>query len=573
MQIKNICFKYYFIKIFLITLLITSLLSAVVFFYRYNARKENLVNLYSEQLELRHTEVEFHLSNVVSDLNILSEFEVFRNFINFEDVLSFKSVEQIFKLICTERQSYDQIRFIDKTGMEVIRINYNNGNPVIVPEKNLQFKGDRYYFEDTFELEKGEVFFSPLDLNIENGLIEKPEKPMIRIGIPVFDDRMMKQGIILVNYFGHNIIDVVSRPYKNSISSFFLLNNNSFWLYSQNPDRNWAFMYEEKNNENFKKEYPEIWEQILSKPSGILEASRSIYIFTTISPLHQHIKTSTGSSSAYSKSEMLDPDDYFWKLAVSLSPKVLQDLRRMVAADLLPLLIGIFIAGILISLILSRLWFVQKLSEIRTKKSLAEKELLLREIHHRVKNSLSLVSSFIGLYRNENDEESNDAFYNALQQKIETISLVHTYLYQSNDIENINLKNYLKELLENTLNNLAVSDGNISLQLDIQDLNLPAKSAIAIGLIISELSINSLKHAFPDNKTGVISVKISHTELNYTIVYQDDGIGLPKDFIIGNSKSLGMILIESLTEQLSGNLKISTGRNGYFTFEFPVHIQ
>ena len=546
------------------------MLLAVVIYTRYNARKENIVNLYSDQLELRHSEIEFQLSNVVSDLNILSEFEVFRSFINSESAQSLKSIEQIFKLVCTERNSYDQIRFLDKTGQEVIRINYNNGDPVIVPEENLQFKGNRYYFEDTFELDKGEVFFSPLDLNIEKGLIEKPEKPMIRIGIPVFDDRMIKQGIILVNYFGDNIIDVISRPYRETSASFFLLNNKSYWLYSSDLDKNWAFMYENKNNKNFVNEYPQVWDQILSELSGIIEESDGIYIFTTVSPLQSHENTSTGSSSAYSKSEMLDPDDYFWKLAVYLPSKVLLDLRKMVVADMLLLIIGTFIAALLLSIILSRLWFVQKLSELQTRKSLEEKELLLREIHHRVKNSLSLVSSFIGLYRNENDEESNDAFYNALQQKIETISLVHTYLYQSNDIENINLKHYLKELLENTLNNLAVSDGSIRLQLDIQDLNLPAESVIPIGLIISELSINSLKHAFPDNKSGIISIKIYLHESIYTIVYSDDGIGLPEDFSVEKSNSLGMILIESLTEQLGGNLDIKSGQDSSFTFRIPM---
>ncbi len=100
---------------------------------------------------------------------------------------------------CKAKGLYDQIRFIDDTGMEVVRASLNNGNPLKIPDGRLQSKADRYYFKDTISLDDGEVFVSPLDLNIEHGIIEQPLKPTIRFGTPVFDDSRQKRGIVVLN--------------------------------------------------------------------------------------------------------------------------------------------------------------------------------------------------------------------------------------------------------------------------------------------------------------------------------------------------------------------------------------
>ncbi|MCI5208290.1 MAG: hypothetical protein D3910_05750 [Candidatus Electrothrix sp. ATG2] len=101
-----------------------------------------------------------------------------------------------FFIFARQKKIYDQVRFINNRGMEQIRINYTNGNTAVVPAEQLQFKGKRYYFKDTFKLQEGEVFISPFDLNIEQGVIEQPKKPMIRFGTPVFNRRGEKEGII-----------------------------------------------------------------------------------------------------------------------------------------------------------------------------------------------------------------------------------------------------------------------------------------------------------------------------------------------------------------------------------------
>lgn len=398
---KQRSISHYFILIALPAIFISFILLATVFYTRITSTKENLITNRMRKLELMHNEIEFTLKNIISDLTILSETDSFKNLIVSNNLESLDAVEDIFKLFSAERKVYDQVSLLDKTGMEIIRINYNNGSPIIVPSENLQNKGNRYYFQDTFVLDRGKDFFSPLDLNIERGVVEVPEKPMVRVGLPVFDKNGEKKGIILLNYFGQNITDIVSAYTKSSEDSFFLLNSDSYWLYSRDPEKSWSFMYKDRN---------------------------------------EHMKTSSGSSSAKGKSSSLDSDDYFWKIVAELPDTVFYTLAKSIAAQMIILIISVFAIAFILSVILAKLWYIQKLSEQQARKSLEEKELLLREIHHWVKNSLTL---------------------------------------------------------------------------EIEDIFMTAKPTISIGLIISELFINSVKYAFPDNESGKITVKISKEESEY----------------------------------------------------------
>ncbi|NNK01046.1 MAG: cache domain-containing protein [Desulfatitalea sp.] len=141
---------------------------------------------------------------------------------------------------------YDQVRIIDADGWESIRVNLVSGkDPVIVGEKALQLKKKRYYFQDTFSLKKGEIFVSPLDLNIEHGEIEIPLKPMIRFGTPIFDEQGQKRGIIIFNYLAANLIQDLKDLVDASFGRCMMLNSDAYWLvYPSSPEREWGFMFE-----------------------------------------------------------------------------------------------------------------------------------------------------------------------------------------------------------------------------------------------------------------------------------------------------------------------------------------
>lgn len=210
---------------------------------------------------------------------------------------------------------YDQVRFLDHTGMEVVRINFNNGKPAIVPETRLQSKHKRYYFTDTFALDRNEVFVSPFDLNIEHGKIEVPLKPMIRFGMPVFDSHGNKRGILLLNFLGKKLIHDLERASADSIGQIMLLNSDGYWLKGISPEDEWGFMYADRKAHTIGNRFPLAWQQILSAEKGQFINADGLFTFATIRPLLEGLKSSVGSDEAFARSaKSLRAEDYYWKV-------------------------------------------------------------------------------------------------------------------------------------------------------------------------------------------------------------------------------------------------------------------
>jgi len=132
-----------------------------------------------------------------------------RSYLESENALSLEAIQSSWVEFADNRNLYDQIRFIDGKGLEIVRVNGSAAGAVVVPADQLQDKSSRYYFKNSIALEAGEIFVSPLDLNKEQGKVEEPFKPMLRLGLPVLDSAGQKRGIILVNILAQEILDLV----------------------------------------------------------------------------------------------------------------------------------------------------------------------------------------------------------------------------------------------------------------------------------------------------------------------------------------------------------------------------
>ena len=258
------------------------------------------------------------LETVNADLLFLSKSEFLQQLLERNTPDTKKRLADEFANLADHRKAYDQIRFIDDTGMEVVRVNYNNGNVFSVPEQKLQDKSKRYYFADTFKLESGEVFVSPLDLNIEHGRIERPFKPMLRIGTPVFDRQGVKRGIILLNPFGKLLIDRVRDALLGSNGTAMFVNSEGYWLSAPDPALEWGFMF--GNEHTLAKQKPELWRHISTRASGQIWTNQGLYSFQTIYPLRDGQVSSLGSRNAHAMHQSHVADkDYFWKLITHVS--------------------------------------------------------------------------------------------------------------------------------------------------------------------------------------------------------------------------------------------------------------
>lgn len=210
-------------------------------------------------------------------------------------------------------------------------------------------------------------------------------------------------------------------------------------------------------------------------------------------------------------------------------------------------------------------------SQKSLKQSLAEKDVLFKEIQHRVKNNLAQVHGLLELQEIMSDNKELADLLKISQSRISTMSLAHDALYNTSDFSNISLKDYLENIANATHQSFLDSEKNIDLHCEIEDIKIDMSKAIPFGLMISEILINAHKHAFNKSNKGEISINTSVGDEFITIKIRDDGSGISKEKYINKSSSLGMVLVRNFTDQLNATMKIDTGKSGTsFHFEIPM---
>ena len=203
------------------------------------------------------------------------------------------------------------------------------------------------------------------------------------------------------------------------------------------------------------------------------------------------------------------------------------------------------------------------------KSSLHEKEVLLKEIHHRVKNNMQVITSLLNLQsRTITDEHSLSVFQDS-QNRVKSMALIHETLYQSKDLSRINFPEYLQKLVAHVSRSYRIRPEAVKIRVQVDDVSLPIDTAVPCGLIINELASNSLKYAFPGESQGEVNISFERGESEYILRVSDNGIGLPKEFDPDKSKSLGMKLVRMLTGQLSGQFNCTNGVGSTFEIKFP----
>jgi two-component sensor histidine kinase len=226
-----------------------------------------------------------------------------------------------------------------------------------------------------------------------------------------------------------------------------------------------------------------------------------------------------------------------------------------------------------------RVWYFRDITdqtrrENEIRYALHEKETLLKEIHHRVKNNLQAVSSIIDLQSAYLKDGEAIKLCRDSKNRILTMALLHENLYRGHDQTKVDLKEYVSALTSHLLSSMDGSKGLISVTHNIADLTLNVETAIPCGLIITELVSNSIKHAFPGGSEGEIRVEISMApEGHYMLVVSDDGVGLPEDWNFEDLSTLGLQLVGALTDQLSGSMEISSGSGAAFVISFREYTE
>ncbi len=203
--------------------------------------------------------------------------------------------------------------------------------------------------------------------------------------------------------------------------------------------------------------------------------------------------------------------------------------------------------------------------------SLKEKEVLLKEIHHRVKNNMQIISSLLNLQtQHVYDDEIIIDVLKESQNRVKSMAMIHEKLYQSKDFTNIKFKDYIERLVSELFYSYNINRDQIKQLLDVDDVLLNIETAVPCGLIISELVSNSLKHAFPSGRKGELKVSLRLQDDEYHLSISDDGVGFPEDLDYKNTESLGLQLVNSLVGQIDGNIQLDKSKGTEFKINFKA---
>ncbi|HMF78150.1 MAG TPA: PAS domain S-box protein [Bryobacteraceae bacterium] len=198
--------------------------------------------------------------------------------------------------------------------------------------------------------------------------------------------------------------------------------------------------------------------------------------------------------------------------------------------------------------------------------ALSEKIVLLKEVHHRVKNNMAVIAGLLGMQANTfNDERLSSALAES-QQRVASMALIHEYLYATGHLDRVNFGKYVQQLASEICMSYAMVSDRLAVAIEAEEIDLPVHRAIPCGLILNELLSNAFKHAFPDGRGGKINVRLARLEAGeISLSCEDDGVGVPESFDWRNSKSLGLKIIQILTRQIDG--KLALDRSGGTRFE------
>lgn len=306
-------------KLFLVIFLCVGavLAAAIAGVYRLQTQShiDRLEGYEALAVKVKESIIEDIFQEITTDLQVLSELPALHAYLNQGQEKSLADVGKEYLILSRAKKDYDQIRFLDAKGMEIVRVDYNHGEPAIVPKARLQNKARRYFFADTFALGPDEVFVSPFDLNVERGQVERPLKPMIRFGVPIYDKQGKKRGIVLLNYLGARLLKRLERTGESMYGRPLLVNWDGYWLLGPQPDDAWGFMLEGRKGKTLLSRFPAAGPVIRDNIHGQVVTKEGMFSFSSVFPLKIYQWSSSGAGGAFAGNrERLASSQYHWKL-------------------------------------------------------------------------------------------------------------------------------------------------------------------------------------------------------------------------------------------------------------------
>jgi len=260
-----------------------------------------------------------NVAGVADDLLFLTSLPELREYAENPHPLAREAAEGHLLSFAASHRIHGQVRFLDTAGREAIRVNAVGGDQRAVPPGELQDKSGRDYFTSAIGLAPGEVYVSRLDLNVEHGVVEQPERPMIRFAAPVFDPRGRRGGVVVLNYRAAPLIEQLVSTGSLGIGHILLANADGHWLAGRPREELWGFLYPGREGRHFGAVFPEEWKRIAAASEGQVETENGLFTFTTIAP---------AALAARSETPLPPSAGDRWKLVSRVTPETLAAVTR-----------------------------------------------------------------------------------------------------------------------------------------------------------------------------------------------------------------------------------------------------
>ncbi|WP_061034556.1 MULTISPECIES: diguanylate cyclase domain-containing protein [Vibrio] len=285
--------KFFCLRFIAIFFLLVAVFGAIIHYDKSASEEAEKSNIRVQQkalLEGKKQYIEWVMGSVVRETALLSDIMEARKVYDVVALLpvakrdvELTRLSTILETVSQRKEVYDQLRYLDLEGNEVVRINFNDGHSQVVPTEQLQNKSHRYYFNKALQLGCRKIYVSPLDLNVEHGQIEVPLKPMIRLATPVFDEKGQKRGIVVVNYLAKYLMEGMALFNLDMGTNYMLLNKDGYFLFNkQHRNSEFAFMYNQRSDETIYSAFPELAEKIRNMSTGQIETDKGIMTIESV---------------------------------------------------------------------------------------------------------------------------------------------------------------------------------------------------------------------------------------------------------------------------------------------------
>jgi signal transduction histidine kinase len=526
-------------------------------------------------VELQEDIIRRELRSVESDVLYLANQAVLRDYLSGRQANK-KELQQEYVLFCRQRKLYDQIRYLDQDGLEIIRINDNKGNPRAVADADLQPKADRYYFSEAMRLDQGEVFISRFDLNVEHDAIERPLKPVIRFATPVFDRGGRKRGVLVLNYLGDALIQKLTAVRLNFPGSTLLLNRAGYFLHGGAAGEDWAFMF--GNDRTFASRYPEEWQAISRSSRGHLHTAGGLFTFRTLSPGQGWWVVGSGRTPS---PPVAATSDAGVTVVSHISPSAI---HARSAEQLLRIL---FVAGPALVLVFVLAWYLAYAAALRRRheERLTESENRLRKLSTQLltaqedeRRSLSrdlhddlgqlVTAVLLDLQRatlEKEDGKRSDLIGRGLHGAECLLERLHEIASRIRPtlLDDLGLKEAVQSLLSEYERRTGIVP-RLDLHFDRQDL--PPAVSENVYRILQEALTNVARHS----RASEVFVTIYAEAARVTLVVGDEGAGFDPEVLEG--KGLGILGMRERAELLGGSfaLRAKPGNGTWIEVVFPI---